>query len=125
MTSDEKQLPPRLRSGGQGMSSGSAVWQVMPLQTPVCEHRGVSTASIRDTGETPVLPSEKESLGPESARPRLRFDRNEWSGAFGDIGTDFPLIAGMILAAGLDPTGVLIAFGLMQIATGLIYRMPM
>jgi hypothetical protein len=55
----------------------------------------------------------------------LRFDRNEWSGAFGDMGTDFPLIAGMILAAGLDPTGVLIAFGLMQITTGLIYRMPM
>jgi hypothetical protein len=55
----------------------------------------------------------------------LRFDRNEWSGAFGDMGTDFPLIVGMILAAGLDPTGVLLAFGLMQIMTGLIYRMPM
>jgi hypothetical protein len=62
---------------------------------------------------------------PESVRPRLRFDRNEWSGAFGDMGTDFPLIVGMILAAQLDPTGVLIAFGLMQIVTGLIYRMPM
>jgi MFS superfamily sulfate permease-like transporter len=56
---------------------------------------------------------------------RIRFDRNEWSGAFGDMGTDFPLIAGMILAAGLNPTGVLISFGAMQIATGLIYRMPM
>ena len=55
----------------------------------------------------------------------MRFDRNEWSGAFGDMGTDFPLIVGMILAAGLDPTGVLLAFGLMQIMTGLIYRMPM
>jgi len=41
------------------------------------------------------------------------------------MGTDFPLIVGMILAAQLDPTGVLIAFGLMQIVTGLIYRMPM
>lgn len=41
------------------------------------------------------------------------------------MGTDFPLIVGMILAAGLDPTGVLLAFGLMQIMTGLIYRMPM
>lgn len=56
---------------------------------------------------------------------RIRFDRNEFSGAFGDMGTDFPLIAGMVLAAGLDPTGVLIAFGLMQICTGLFYRMPM
>ena len=35
-------------------------------------------------------------------RQRIRFDRNELSGAFGDIGTDFPLLVGMILAAGLD-----------------------
>ncbi len=56
---------------------------------------------------------------------RLRFDRNELSGAFGDIGTDFPLIVGMILAAHLDPASVLIVFGAMQILTGLLYRMPM
>jgi hypothetical protein len=43
-------------------------------------------------------------------RSGIRFDRNEWSGAFGDIGTDFPLIVGMILAAHLDPASVLIVF---------------
>lgn len=58
-------------------------------------------------------------------RARARFDRNEISGAFGDIGTDFPLIVGMILAAHLDVPSVLIMFGLMQILTGLIYGMPM
>jgi hypothetical protein len=55
----------------------------------------------------------------------IRFDRNELSGAFGDIGTDFPLIVGLILAAQLDPASVLIVFGGMQILTGLLYRMPM
>lgn len=55
----------------------------------------------------------------------LRFDRNELSGAFGDLGTSFPLIVGMIAIAKLDATSVLVAFGLLQIATGLIYRMPM
>ncbi len=60
-----------------------------------------------------------------AARPRLRFDRHEWSGAFGDLGTDLPLIVGMILAAGLDSASVLAAFGLMQIFSGLWYRMPM
>lgn len=58
-------------------------------------------------------------------RDRVRFDRNELSGAFGDIGTDFPLIVGMILVAGLDAASVLIMFGVMQIATGIIYGMPM
>ena len=53
------------------------------------------------------------------------FERNELSGAFGDIGTDSPLIVGLILAAHLDPASVLIVFGGMQIFTGLIYRMPM
>jgi MFS superfamily sulfate permease-like transporter len=58
-------------------------------------------------------------------RRRIRFDRNELSGAFGDIGTDFPLIAGMILAANLRPANVLTLFGGMQILTGLLYGMPM
>lgn len=55
----------------------------------------------------------------------LSFNRNEWSGAFGDIGTDFPLIAGLILTGGLNVTSVLILFGLFQILTALAYRMPM
>lgn len=55
----------------------------------------------------------------------IRFDRNEFSGAFGDLGTDFPLIAGMILVAGLDAASVLILFGLMQAFSGLAYGLPM
>lgn len=54
----------------------------------------------------------------------LRFDRNEFSGAFGDLGTDFPLIVGMVAAAQLDGASVLIAYGLMEIGTGLYYRLP-
>lgn len=58
-------------------------------------------------------------------QPRLRFDRNELAGAFGDIGTDLPLIIGMILAAGLDSASVLVMFGLMQVFTALVYGIPM
>ena len=61
----------------------------------------------------------------DSPTPRaLRFDRNEFSGAFGDLGTDFPLIVGMVAAAQLDGASVLIAYGLMEIGTGLYYRLP-
>lgn len=55
----------------------------------------------------------------------LRFDRNEWAGSFGDIGTDLPLVFGMVMAAGLDAASVFVVFGLLQIATGLVYRLPM
>src|SRR2546428_13721174 len=58
-------------------------------------------------------------------RDRVRFDRNEFSGAFGDIGTDFPLIVGMILVCGLDAASVLVLYGALQIFTGLSYGMPM
>src|SRR3990172_8263542 len=56
---------------------------------------------------------------------KIRFDRNELPGAFGDIGTDFPLVVSMILVSGLDVASVLIMFGLMQILTGLFYGLPM
>nr|WP_262905621.1 putative sulfate/molybdate transporter [Hymenobacter siberiensis] len=58
-------------------------------------------------------------------RPPIRFDRNELAGAFGDLGTDLPLLIGVIAASGVDSAGVLILFGLMQVFTGLWYRIPM
>jgi MFS superfamily sulfate permease-like transporter len=57
--------------------------------------------------------------------PRIRFDRNELAGSFGDIGTDLPLVIGMVLAAKLDAASVFVMFGLAQIATGLVYGLPM
>jgi len=61
----------------------------------------------------------------EATKPRLRFDRNELAGAFGDLGTDLPLLVGMTLASGLHGASVLTVFGLLQIATGFWYRLPM
>ncbi|MEP6509405.1 MAG: putative sulfate/molybdate transporter [Gemmatimonadales bacterium] len=69
-----------------------------------------------------------ESYGPpapDGQKGAIRFDRNEFAGAFGDIGTDLPLIIGMILAAGLHSASVLVMFGVMQYVTALTYRMPM
>ena len=55
----------------------------------------------------------------------LQFNRHEFAGAFGDIGTTLPIVAALLLATDLNPAGVLTAFGLAQIATGLIYGLPM
>ncbi|MEK7389680.1 MAG: putative sulfate/molybdate transporter [Elusimicrobiota bacterium] len=56
---------------------------------------------------------------------RLSFNRNEWAGAFGDLGTDLPLLVGLTLSCNLDGGSVLAVFGALQIATALAYRMPM
>src|SRR3712207_2459251 len=58
-------------------------------------------------------------------RQRIRFDRNELAGAFGDLGTDLPLIIGVIAASDLDSASVLTIFGLLQLFSGLWYGMPM
>jgi hypothetical protein len=55
----------------------------------------------------------------------MRFDRNELAGAFGDIGTDLPLVIGMIAASGLHSSSVLVMFGLMQFLTAFAYGLPM
>jgi len=57
--------------------------------------------------------------------PRLRFDRHELAGAFGDVGTDLPLLVGLIATCRLDAASVCSVFGLLQIAMGVRYGIPM
>jgi xanthine/uracil permease len=62
---------------------------------------------------------------PDAAAPaRNRYDRFEWAGAFGDLGTLIPFVAAYIGVLGLDPFGVLFAFGLSMVVCGLYYRTP-
>ncbi|MDP4160813.1 MAG: putative sulfate/molybdate transporter, partial [Bacillota bacterium] len=53
-----------------------------------------------------------------------RFDRSEWAGAFGDLGTLIPFIIGYISIMKLDPLGVLFMFGILLIGSGLYYKTP-
>jgi len=58
-------------------------------------------------------------------RPSNRFDRMEWAGAFGDLGTLIPFVVGYIAVLHMDPVGLLLAFGISKVASGLYYRTPM
>lgn len=64
-------------------------------------------------------------MGMISIKDKIQFNRNELSGAFGDIGTDLPLIIAMLAATDLKTASVLILFGLMQVLTSFIYGLPM
>ena len=55
----------------------------------------------------------------------FEFNRRELAGAMGDFGTLLPLAAGYIAVCGLDPAGFLVTMGLVNVALGLIYRLPM
>jgi len=53
-----------------------------------------------------------------------RFDRMEWAGAFGDLGTLVPFVVAYIAVLGVDPFGVLFAFGVSLVVCGLYYKTP-
>ncbi|MFQ6014515.1 MAG: putative sulfate/molybdate transporter [Anaerolineae bacterium] len=55
----------------------------------------------------------------------FEFNLRELAGSMGDFGTLFPLAIGYIVVCGLDPAGLFIMMGLVNIATGLVYRLPM
>ena len=50
-----------------------------------------------------------------------RFNRLEFAGSLGDLGTLLPLAVGMILINGLNPIGVFFAVGIFYIFSGLYY----
>jgi SulP family sulfate permease len=52
---------------------------------------------------------------------RYKFDRLEFAGSLGDLGTLLPIAIGMILINGLNPTGLFFSIGLFYILTGIYY----
>jgi len=54
-----------------------------------------------------------------------RFDKMEWAGAFGDLGTLIPFVVAYITIVKVEPFGLLLMFGLALMASGLYYRTPL
>ena len=67
----------------------------------------------RETGSQPLL------------KTANRYDRMEWAGAFGDLGTLIPFVVAYIGMVGMDPFGILFGFGVALIVCGAYYRTPM
>lgn len=59
-----------------------------------------------------------------STAARNSYDRMEWAGAFGDLGTLIPFIVTYISVLKMDPMGILFAFGVSMVVCGLFYKTP-
>jgi MFS superfamily sulfate permease-like transporter len=62
---------------------------------------------------------EKHSIAPANS-----FDRMEWAGAFGDLGTLIPFVVAYIAVVKVEPFGILFSFGLAMVVCGFFYRTP-
>ena len=56
---------------------------------------------------------------------RNLYDRMEWAGAFGDVGTLIPFAVAYITIVKVEPLGMLLMFGIALLASGLYYRTPL
>jgi predicted benzoate:H+ symporter BenE len=52
------------------------------------------------------------------------YNKTEFAGAFGDLGTLIPFVVGYITLCKIDPLGILVAFGIFKIFAGLYFRTP-
>jgi len=52
------------------------------------------------------------------------YNKMEFAGAFGDLGTLIPFVVGYITINKMDPLGILVAFGLFKIFAGLYFKTP-
>jgi predicted benzoate:H+ symporter BenE len=74
--------------------------------------------------DSPVPSNASEGTARSGVSTTLRFDRREWAGAFGDLGTLVPFLLAYITIVGVEPAGMLLAFGAAFVAAGVIYRTP-
>jgi sulfate permease, SulP family len=71
----------------------------------------------------PTAASKATSI-PASHLSRLRLDRAELAGAVADLGVFVPIAVALIVQNGLSATAVLLPAGLLYVAAGLLYRLP-
>jgi SulP family sulfate permease len=57
-------------------------------------------------------------------KPKYLFNRVEFAGSLGDLGTLLPLAVGMIMINGLNPQGLFLSVGLLYILGGYFYGLP-
>lgn len=78
---------------------------------------------MNSTSQTGSIPHRGTSSN--DGRASLRFDRVELAGSLGDLGTFIPLLVAMVAQCGLQLVPSLVGAGLMNIITGLAFRIPM
>lgn len=77
-----------------------------------------------DAERPPAAPSHLGETAALQAATGWRRWAGDFSGAFADLGTFLPIMIGVFAVLRLDPSGVLVGFGIFALATALLYRRP-
>jgi predicted benzoate:H+ symporter BenE len=66
-----------------------------------------------------------DAMEKSAQRTKNHYDKMEWAGAFGDVGTLIPFAVAYITIVKVEPLGLLLMFGVALMASGLYYRTPL
>jgi Molybdate transporter of MFS superfamily len=80
-------------------------------------------------GRVKELAFEKDKLGATevagTGKTKNLYNKMEWAGAFGDVGTLIPFVVAYITIVKINPLGLLFMFGIALLASGFYYRTPL
>jgi Molybdate transporter of MFS superfamily len=76
---------------------------------------------VRELENENHVHSEKAS----TPKSQNRYNKMEWAGAFGDVGTLIPFVVAYITIVKVPPLGLLFMFGITLLASGFYYRTPL
>ena len=78
-------------------------------------------------GQEKVLENGEPAHAVEASQRKTKnlYNKMEWAGAFGDIGTLIPFVVAYITIVKIEPLGLLFMFGICLLASGFYYRTPL
>ncbi|NTW59523.1 MAG: sulfate transporter [Nitrospirae bacterium] len=76
------------------------------------------------------MPGNGKTMGTQAeagtaVKTKNLYNRMEWAGAFGDVGTLIPFVVAYITIVKMPPLGLIFMFGVMLLVSGLYYRTPL
>ena len=86
---------------------------------------GSTSSDGRIENRAPENREIENAMSATTPRTKNLYNKMEWAGAFGDVGTLIPFVVAYITIVKVNPLGLLLMFGLALIASGVYYRTPL
>ena len=86
---------------------------------------GANSPDGRIENRAPASKELGNAVNATTPKTKNLYNKMEWAGAFGDVGTLIPFVVAYITIVKVEPLGLLLMFGIALMASGFYYRTPL
>ena len=86
---------------------------------------GPTSPNDRIENRAPENGEIENAMSATTPKTKNLYNKMEWAGAFGDVGTLIPFVVAYITIVKVEPLGLLLMFGIALMASGFYYRTPL